>query len=147
MQECKLKEYCTTSWIFTFIFWLCWVFLQCCSGFSPVAASGVYSLIVVCGFLFGFSCCWTWTLGQEGYAASVVAAYPWGFPRGASCKESICQFRLGVRDVGSFPESGSSPGEGNGNPLQYSCLENPKDRGAWHPTAQRVAKSQTQLND
>ena len=78
----------------------------------------------------GFSCYGTWALGQEGYAASVVAAYPWGFPHGASGKESICQFRLGVRDVGSFPESGSSPGEGNGNPLQYSCLENHKDRGA-----------------
>ena len=36
-----------------------------------------------------------------------------------------------IRDVGSIPGSGRSPGEGNGNPLQYSCLENPKDRGAW----------------
>ena len=36
-----------------------------------------------------------------------------------------------TRDAGSIPESGRSPGEGNGNPLQYSCLENPTDRGAW----------------
>ena len=36
-----------------------------------------------------------------------------------------------VRDMGSIPGSGRSPGEGNGNPLQYSCLENPVDRGAW----------------
>ena len=36
-----------------------------------------------------------------------------------------------VRDMGSIPETGRSPGEGNGNPLQYSCLENPMDRGAW----------------
>ena len=38
-------------------------------------------------------------------------------------------------------------GEGNGNPLQYSCLENPKDRGAWWATVHRVAKSQTQLSE
>ena len=46
-------------------------------------------------------------------------------------------------DVGSIPGSGRSPGGGRGNPLQYSCLENPKDRGAWQATVHRVAKSQT----
>ena len=45
-------------------------------------------------------------------------------------------------DLGSIPGSGRSPGEGNGNPLQYSCLENPTDRGAWWATAHGVAKSQ-----
>ena len=50
-----------------------------------------------------------------------------------------------VRDAGSIPGSVRSPGEGNGNPLQYSCLENPMDRGAWWATVRRVAKSQTQL--
>ena len=49
-----------------------------------------------------------------------------------------------IRDVGSIPELGRSPGGGHGNPLQYSCLENPMDRGAWRATAHRVAKSQTQ---
>ena len=44
-------------------------------------------------------------------------------------------------------EGEDSPGGGNGNPLQYSCLENPKDRGAWKATVFRVAKSQTQLSD
>ena len=39
--------------------------------------------------------------------------------------------QLDIRDIGSIPESGKSPGEGHGNPLQYSCLENPTDRGAW----------------
>ena len=43
--------------------------------------------------------------------------------------------------------SGKFPGEGNGNPLQYSCLEKPMDRGAWGATVRRVAKSQTQLSD
>ena len=50
-----------------------------------------------------------------------------------------------VKDVGSIPGSGRSPGEGNGNPLQYSSLENPMDRGAWQATVCRVAKTQTQL--
>ena len=48
-----------------------------------------------------------------------------------------------TRDSGSIPGSGISPGEGNGNPLQYSCLENPVDRGAWQATVLGVAKSQT----
>ena len=50
-----------------------------------------------------------------------------------------------VRDGGSIPWSGRSPGEGNDNPLQYSCLENPMDRGAWRATAHRVSKSRTRL--
>ena len=50
-----------------------------------------------------------------------------------------------LRDVGLSPELGRSPGEGNGNPLQYSCLENPTDRGVWRATVQRVTKNQTQL--
>ena len=48
-----------------------------------------------------------------------------------------------VRDMGLIPGSGRFPGEGNGNPLQYSCLENPMDRGAWQATVHGVAKSQT----
>ena len=50
-----------------------------------------------------------------------------------------------IRDMGSIPGLGRSPGEGHGNPLQYSCLENPIDRGAWWATVHRVAKSQTKL--
>jgi len=49
------------------------------------------------------------------------------------------------RDKGSTPGSGRSPGGENGNPLQYSCLENPTDRGAWWATVHRVAKSQRRL--
>ena len=62
----------------------------------------------------------------------------WGFPGGSVIK-NLC---ANVRDVGSIPGSGSSPGEGNGNPLQYLCLENPMDRGAWWATVREVAKSQ-----
>ena len=50
-----------------------------------------------------------------------------------------------VRDVGLIPGLGRSPGGGHSNPLQYSCLENPMDRGAWQATVHRIAKSQTQL--
>ena len=49
-------------------------------------------------------------------------------------------------DLGSIPGFGRSPGEGHGNPLQDSCLENPTDRGAWWATVHRVAESQTRLS-
>ena len=52
-----------------------------------------------------------------------------------------------IRDVDSIPGSGKSPGVGNGNPVQYSCLGNPMDRGAWQATVHGVAKSQTGLSD
>ena len=52
-----------------------------------------------------------------------------------------------VRDVGSIPGSERTPGGGHGNPVQYSCLENPMDRGTWRATVLGVAKSQTQLNN
>ena len=66
-----------------------------------------------------------------------------GFPGGSDGKESACS----VGDPGSIPGSGRSPGEGNGNPLQYSCLENPVDGGAWSATAHGVAKIWTRLSD
>ena len=50
-----------------------------------------------------------------------------------------------IRGTGSIPGSGRSPGAGHGNSLQYSCLENPMDRGAWWVTVHRVAKSRTRL--
>ena len=66
-----------------------------------------------------------------------------GFPVGSEVKVSACN----AGDTGLIPGLGRSLGEGNGNPLQYSCLENPMDRGAWWATVHRVAKSQTQLSD
>ena len=50
-----------------------------------------------------------------------------------------------IRDSGSIPGLERSPGVGKGNPLQYSCLENPMDRGAWQATVHRITNSQTQL--
>ena len=65
-----------------------------------------------------------------------------GFPGGADGKESSCS----AGDPGSIPGSGRSPGEGNGNPLQCSCLEDPMDRGAWQATVHGVTKSRTRLS-
>ena len=65
-----------------------------------------------------------------------------GFPGGSDGKESACN----TGDPGSIPGSGRSLGEGNGNPLQYSCLENSMDRGAWWATLHGVAKSWTRLS-
>ena len=78
------------------------------------------------------------------------------------CTYNICIYNIGasqvmlvvknlpasagdIREVGSIPGSGRSPGGGNGNPLQYFCLENPMDRGAWWATVLGVAKTQTWL--
>ena len=66
-----------------------------------------------------------------------------GFPGGSNGKESACN----AGDPGAVPGSGRYPGKGRGNPLQYSCLENSMDRGAWQITVHRVAKSWTLLND
>ena len=66
-----------------------------------------------------------------------------GFPGGSAGKESACS----VGDLSSIPGLGRSPGGGNGDPLQYSGLENPMDRGAWRATVHGVAKSQTQRSD
>ena len=52
-----------------------------------------------------------------------------------------------TRDAGSIPGLGRSPGEGNDHPFQYSCLENPTDRGAWQTTLHEVAKSWTELSN
>ena len=62
-----------------------------------------------------------------------------GFPGGSDGKESTCN----AGDLGLIPGLGRSPGEGNDNPLWYSCLENPMDRGAWWATDHGVTKSWT----
>ena len=62
-----------------------------------------------------------------------------GFLGGLECKESACN----VGDLGLIPGLGRSPGRGHGNPLQYSCLENPMDRGAWQATVRGVTELDT----
>ena len=66
-----------------------------------------------------------------------------GFPGGSVVNNSPAN----AGDAGLISELEKSPGEGNGNPLQYSCLENPMDRGAWRATFRGVTKSRTQLSD
>ena len=65
------------------------------------------------------------------------------FPGGSDGKASVYD----AGDLGSIPGLGRSLGEGNANPLQYYCLENPMDRGAWEATVHGVAKSRTRLSD
>ena len=62
-----------------------------------------------------------------------------GFTGGSDSKESACH----MGDLGSVSGLGRSPGEGNGNPLQYSCLENSMNRGAWQATVHGVVRSRT----
>ena len=67
-----------------------------------------------------------------------------GFPSGVSAEVPSAN-KGDERDAGLIPGSGRSPGGGHGNPLQYSCLENPMDRGAWQVTVHGVRRSQTRL--
>ena len=77
------------------------------------------------------------------YKSSCHSIIPYVFPDGSEDKAPACH----AGDLGSIPGLGRSPGEGNGNPLQYSCLENPMDRGAWWAIVHRVTKSQTRLSE
>ena len=73
-----------------------------------------------------------------------------GIPRwhsGATVVKNLSATVEDARDMSSIPGSGRFPGVGNGNPLQYSCLENPVDRGAWRPTVHGVTNSWTRLSD
>ena len=73
------------------------------------------------------------------HCLNVTVTSNMGFSGGLTGKESACN----AGDLGSIPRSGRSPGGGNGNPLQYSCLENPMNRGAWQATVHGVIKNQT----
>ena len=67
-----------------------------------------------------------------------------GFPGGTGVVKNL---PANAENEGSMPGSGRSPGGGNGNPLQYSCLENPMDRGAWRAAAHGVTESRTHLSN
>ena len=77
------------------------------------------------------------------YDFDVFFLYLYHVPSGSVGKESACN----AGDPGSIPGSGTSPGEGDGNPLQCSCLENSMDGGAWWATAHGVIKTQTRLSE
>ena len=80
----------------------------------------------------------TWKIHLKQYSAVNIL-----ISLGSEGKESACS----AGQPGSIPGSGRSPGEGYGNPSQYSCLENSMDRGAWQATIHEVAKSWTRLNN
>ena len=90
--------------------------------------------------LFIIYCFPSFTMGEKDELEIIIIL---GFPGGSDSKESTCR----EGDLGSIPGSGRSPGEGNGNPLQYSCLENSMDRESWQATVHGVAKNWTRLND
>ena len=78
------------------------------------------------------------------YSKYLLTTHYRGFPQWLSGKDSACNAGA-AGDTGSILGSGRSPEEGHGNPLQYSCLENPMDRGAWRATVHGVTQSQTRL--
>ena len=88
---------------------------------------------------------WTYTVKGKGKTDALIHFFKmsfieiYDFPGGSDVKASACN----VGDPGLIPGSGRSPGEGNGNPLQYSCLENPIDGGAWWATVHGVAELDT----
>ena len=84
----------------------------------------------------------TWVL-LKNYCLSLLCV---DFPRGASGKRTRLSVQETLRDTGSVPGLGRSLGGGHGNPLQYSCLENPMDGGAWRAVVYRVAQSRTWLS-
>ena len=85
--------------------------------------------------------CWTWAPSSDIlHRSNMKLSLTLGaFLLAQTVKKSACN----VGDLGSIPGLERSPGEGNGYPLQYSCLENPMDRGAWWATVHGVTKSQT----
>ena len=87
----------------------------------------------------------TWQAPAHRYCPprSFSCSYTASFPGDSDRKESSCN----AGDPGLIPGLGRSPGEGNGHPTQYSCLENPMDRGSWSATVHGVAKHRTRLSD
>ena len=91
-------------------------------------------------FFFFFGCTWSYTLN---FVYHIFCKLYWlcGLPCVSDSKECACN----AGDLDSILGLGRSPGEGHGNPLQFSCLENPMDTGDWRATVHGVAKSQTRL--
>ena len=114
-------------------------------GFFSICISNTLSYISLC-------CRWLCVCVVGGGGLCIVGCLAVSlvstqyFPSGATGKESACNAG-DPRGAGLIPGSGSSPGGGNGNPFQYSCLENPMDRGASWATVHETTKSHTQLSD
>ena len=137
--------------------WNNWALWQCCL-ISSVLVQAIQEIFYIPFFCIGLST--PFVSIKDNLSQSVLFLVPislvlpvsswlysWhhgGFPGGASGKETVCLCRRSG-DVSLIPGLGRCPGGGHGNPLQYSCLENIMDRGAWQATVYGAAKSQTQL--
>ena len=84
---------------------------------------------------------------MDSFYVCTGVSFIMSFSGGTSGKEPSCQCKLDETRAGSIPGWGRRPGGGHGNPLQYSCLENPMDRGAWLVTIHRIAKVRHDWND
>ena len=92
-------------------------------------------------YLVNFTHRQAWSLWDFEFVTSALGLSVLSFPGGAMVKNLL----LNTGDAGSIPGSGRFPGGGNGKPLQYSCLEDPMDKGAWKATVHGVAKSRIRL--
>ena len=124
----------------------CWNFLWQPLGHSLLIA-GPGSLLTVNLHIVYLTAWGPWWVGKTALKKKNLLAVLYDIWDISSCgsvsKESACN----AGDLSSIPGLGRAPGGGHGNPLQYSCLENPRDRGAWRAAVCGVAKSQTRLSD
>ena len=133
-------------WPERILFWQFWT--QGSKDLLPVPLLGLSHLSLFHSLLFlpttTSSLIWTWTFDKfRFWVCLLVFKWRYSWFLGSDGKESACN----AGDPASIPGSGKSLGEGNGNPLQYSCLENPKEREAWQTTVHGVTKSQTRLSN
>ena len=141
LLPCNAESCCTMKWI-------SYMHTYILSSLSLLPIPPIPSLQVITDhWAEDYRAIWSGTFGLKevfDYSFNLF----WGYPSGSADKESACNAG-DIRSAGSIPESGRSPGGGNGNPLQCSCLKNPMDkimdRGFWQPTVHRVAKIQTLL--
>ena len=104
---------------------------------------GAYCRIAVRGGMVLLNIALGASISEDQGQNTRVPSRAQGFPGGSDTKESACN----AGDMSLIPGLGRSPGEGNGYPLQYSCLENCMDRGAWWATVRLVPKNQTRLSN
>ena len=97
--------------------------------------SNMLYICLITGYLIPTKVSTFSTFEAQRYKVNRVHLHYWGFPDGSVSKEDTCN----AGDPGSIPGLGRCPGEGNGNPLQYSCLGNPMDRGTWQATVHGLA--------
>ena len=155
-----MSHFESTVWVILKLFlkkylfiWLCWVSVAACGIFHlsyamQTLSCGKWDLGPWSGIkprppALGGRSLSHWTTRKSLYGQFKGKHAEMWLPRWLSGKESTCN----SGDAGSNPGSGRSPGEGNGNPLQYSCRENPMDRGARRAMVHRVSQSQTRLGD